>query len=125
MTLRLAPDLPRIEVPASVVELALTNLLSNAIKYSDAGKPHRYAEVRGSRDAAGKLVVEVADNGVGVPPDVRPRLFERFFRAPSAGSEEGTGLGLSIVREAVEQLGGEAWLAAADGAETVFAFSLP
>lgn len=123
--LRLAPDLPRVEVPASVVELALTNYLTNAIKYSDSGKPERYAEIRGSRDASGKLVVEVADNGVGVPPEIRPRLFERFFRAPATDSEDGTGLGLSIVREAVEQLGGEAWLASSGQDETIFALSLP
>jgi signal transduction histidine kinase len=60
-----------------------------------------------------------------VPPEVRPRLFERFYRAPATDSEEGTGLGLSIVREAVEQVGGEAWLERSDETETVFAMALP
>jgi len=71
-------------------------------------------------------VIEVTDNGVGVPADQHGKLFERFFRAgvDSTTGVEGTGLGLSIVRETVEALGGRAWAAFHDG-KSVFAFSLP
>jgi signal transduction histidine kinase len=130
VSIRLASDLPRIEVHAAAVELALSNYLSNAIKYCDPAKPDRWAEVRGSiREYAGgacDLVVEVQDNGLGVPPDARTRLFARFSRAHEsvADSVEGMGLGLSIVRETVESLGGRAWAEfPAEG--SVFAFSLP
>jgi signal transduction histidine kinase len=63
---------------------------------------------------------------MGVPPDQRDRLFERFFRASGSSmtGTEGTGLGLSIVRETVESLGGKAW-AEFDEHTTAFAFSLP
>ena len=66
------------------------------------------------------------DNGIGVAPDQRSRLFERFFRAgvESATGVEGTGLGLSIVRETVEALRGRAWAEFRDGM-SIFAFSLP
>lgn len=130
--LRLSPDLPRVEVNAAAVELCLSNYISNAIKYSDPEKPRRWAEVRGmTRRPVGseqgcELVIEVRDNGLGVPPEARDGLFTRFFRAHSGTvtGVEGTGLGLSIVRETVESLGGNAW-AEFDSTGSVFAISIP
>ena len=126
---RVDEDLPPVEVHAGAVELCLSNYLSNAIKYADPGKPHRWVEVRATvRAAEGgrELVVEVHDNGLGVPPDARDRLFSRFMRAHEATvtGVEGTGLGLSIVRETVEALGGRAWAEfPAEG--SIFALALP
>ncbi len=124
-------ELPEVEINAAAVELCLMNFVSNALKYSDDRRPDSWVRVSGrmifaTSETPGHVVVEVRDNGRGVPVDQRERLFERFFRA---GAEtvtgiEGTGLGLSIVRETVESLGGEAWVEFAEG-ETVFAFSLP
>ncbi|MDQ3698438.1 MAG: sensor histidine kinase [Gemmatimonadota bacterium] len=125
--------LPEIEVPAAAVELCLTNYISNAIKYSDPAKPDRWVEVSGEMrcdedGASREIVVEVRDNGLGVPAEARSRLFDRFFRAHEAAvpGVEGTGLGLSIVRETVDALGGRAWGdfdSERDG--SCFAFSLP
>jgi signal transduction histidine kinase len=73
-------------------------------------------------------VVEVLDNGIGVPSEARSKLFDRFFRALSGDSAievEGTGLGLSIVRETVDMLGGRAWAEPVTGGGSLFAFSLP
>ncbi|HVE79293.1 MAG TPA: HAMP domain-containing sensor histidine kinase, partial [Gemmatimonadaceae bacterium] len=75
-------ELPAVEVPAAAVELALTNFLSNAIKYADPTKAERWAEVRGRVVSRGdgpacETVVEVRDNGLGVPPEKRAHLFER------------------------------------------------
>lgn len=129
--IRLAPDLPAVDVSAAAFELCLSNLLANAIKYSDPGKERRWVEVRAhqtSLDDAGEpeTVVEVRDNGLGVPEDKRAHLFERFFRAheETQASIDGTGLGLSIVRETVGALGGRAW---ADFREdgTAFFFTMP
>jgi signal transduction histidine kinase len=129
VTVTLAPDLPAVEVPAAAVELCLTNFITNAIKYHDPAKATRWVVVGGAvRDHAGggcDLVVEVRDNGLGVPPAARAALFERFTRGPEdvVTGVEGTGLGLSIVRETVEALGGRAWAEfPPDG--SVFAFSL-
>jgi signal transduction histidine kinase len=73
-----------------------------------------------------ETIVEVRDNGIGVPEEMRPRLFERFFRAHEASQKGigGTGLGLSIVSETVAAMGGRAW-AEFSGEETAFCFSLP
>ena len=134
---RLAPDLPAVEVNAAAVELCLTNYVSNAIKYADPERPSRLVEVTGALEPRGEgdepgdapceLVVRVRDNGLGVPAAQRQRLFERFFRAhDTVTGAEGTGLGLSIVRETVETLGGRAWAEfPEDGHGSVFVFSLP
>jgi signal transduction histidine kinase len=131
VTIRIDGALPDVEVNAAAVELCLTNLISNAIKYSDPGEAERRVEVLGcvvlaDDESPREVVIEVRDNGIGVPESSRVRLFERFFRADNAaGSEaEGTGLGLSIVRETVQALGGRVWAEfPAKGA--VFAFALP
>jgi signal transduction histidine kinase len=134
VTVRISPSLPAVEVNAAAVELCLTNYISNAIKYSDPEKPQRLVEVRARvnepLDDAGipELVVEVVDNGIGVPAEARNKLFDRFFRAlsgDSAAEVEGTGLGLSIARETVDMLGGRAWAEPLAGGGSVFAFSLP
>ena len=129
--IRIAADLPDIEVNAAAIELCLSNLVSNAIKYADQSKPERWVEVRGHLrlDEGGspvEVVVEVRDNGLGVPEAQRRRLFERFFRAHSAteADMEGTGLGLSIVRETVKSLGGEVW-AEFPREGSLFAFTAP
>jgi signal transduction histidine kinase len=123
-------ELPRTEVNAAAVELALTNYISNAIKYADASKPARRVDVLGyvredDDEHPCELVVEVRDNGLGVPESQRARLFERYFRAhETAEAAEGTGLGLSIVKDAIEALDGEVWADfTPDG--SVFAFALP
>jgi signal transduction histidine kinase len=122
-----------VEVNAAAVELCLTNYVSNAIKYSDPSKAERWVEIRarvepGPADGnPTELVTEVWDNGLGVPPEVEGKLFERFFRAHEATATdvEGTGLGLSIVRETVETLGGRAWLQPNPDGGSVFAFAVP
>jgi signal transduction histidine kinase len=128
----LVPTLPEVEVNAAAVELCLTNYLANAIKYADPAAASRWIAVRahierGGDGAPARVVVEVADNGRGVPVAARERLFTRFFRAheTSAPAIEGTGLGLSIVRETVESLGGRAWAEFPDDGGSVFAFAMP
>lgn len=117
--IRIPGDLPSIEVDAAAVELCLVNYLSNGIKYSDPHKPNRWVEVRAyesdSDDERAEVVLEVRDNGIGVPSGAHERLFERFYRGETVTETEGTGLGLSIVRETAEQLGGRAWAELGDG----------
>jgi signal transduction histidine kinase len=129
VSVRIDPLLPPVEVSSAAVELCLTNLLANAIKYSDPHASERWVEVRGrvtSTDGGPEVVVEVADNGIGVPEEARARLFQRFFRAHerSMPDVEGTGLGLSIIRDTVGGLGGRAWAEFPERG-SVFAFSLP
>jgi len=129
--IRLPADLPSIDVSAAAFELCLSNLIANAIKYSDQSKDKRWVEVRAHVVAPedggpSETIVEVEDNGIGVPEDKRTELFSRFFRAheDSKGEIEGTGLGLSIVRETATALGGRAWAAFHDDGTTFF-FTMP
>ena len=117
--------IPDLAVDAARVELVLLNLIGNAAKYSDPGKPVRWVRL-GFRRApdSGELWVEVADNGLGIPPELHEKIFERFFRGhPDAA--EGTGLGLSIVKEAVQQLDSRLELESQPGAGATFRFLLP
>jgi signal transduction histidine kinase len=129
--IRLASDLPAINVSAAAFELCISNLLANAIKYSDPAKDKRWVEIRAylttpDGGSQPETVVEVRDNGLGIPEEKRSRLFERFFRAHEESNAEidGTGLGLSIVRDTVTSFGGRAW---ADFHEdgTAFFFTMP
>lgn len=128
-----ADDLPAVEVDAAAVELCLMNYLSNAIKYADPAKSDRWAKVTGElrfrerADGGSELIVRVHDNGIGVAPEGRGRLFEQFYRAPqtTVTGVEGSGLGLSIVRETTESMGGRAWVEFPAEGGSIFAFSLP
>lgn len=112
---RIADDLPAVEVDAATVELSLTNYLSNATKYSDPEKSERWVEVSGELTFGGpppsgeELVVRVRDNGLGIPLAARERLFEQFYRAhdETVTGVEGSGPGLSLVRETITALGGK------------------
>lgn len=129
VNVRIDAAMPDIEVNASVVELCIINYLSNAIKYADPNKLERFADITGAmgQNESGEMevVIRVRDNGLGVPPEKRDRLFEEFFRAHETITEaEGTGLGLSIVREAAQSQGGRAWAEHHDDG-SVFALALP
>jgi PAS domain S-box-containing protein len=79
----------------------VTNLLTNAYKY---GGPN--VSIRGQR-ADGRVELVVADDGVGIPDDLAPRLFEPFIRGRQASTVQGSGLGLALVRSLAEANGGK------------------
>jgi len=113
-----APDLPQIEAFGSELNQVWTNLIDNAI---DAMNGHgRIAISARVRDA--ELVVEVCDNGPGMPPEVRERIFEPFYTTKPPGS--GTGLGLHITYSVVARHGGRIEVRSQPG-ETCFEVALP
>jgi signal transduction histidine kinase len=129
---RIADNLPAVEVDAATVELCLMNYVSNAIKYSDGAKGVRWVAIEAvfegpDTEKDREVVIRVSDNGIGVPADKRDQLFQEFYRAhaDTVTGAEGSGLGLSIVRETVESIGGRAWAEFPEGEGSVFAFSLP
>ncbi|MDH3190125.1 MAG: ATP-binding protein, partial [Acidimicrobiia bacterium] len=105
------------------LSIVCRNLLENAVRYSAEG-----GEVKASvRADQGFCVIEVADNGLGIPSRDLDRVFERFYRVDSARSREtgGTGLGLSIVRHAVESHGGTVEARSELGQGSTFTVRLP
>lgn len=76
---------------------ALVNLVENSIKYAGAGKPDANTIMLSVKEANGHVVIEVADNGPGIPEDDRGHVVERFVRLEKSRTEHGSGLGLSLV----------------------------
>jgi signal transduction histidine kinase len=71
------------------------------------------------------LVFDVTDQGIGIPADEQPRLFENFFRASNVGQAHGTGLGLAIVKRAVGLHGGSVAVDSVVGQGSVFRLVIP
>ncbi len=101
----------------------LQNLLANALRYTDSGGRVALAVRAGGNEAT----VEVADNGVGIPEEELPHVFERFHRVDRsrARATGGAGLGLAIVKHLVEAHGGRVWARSRPGEGSLFGFSLP
>jgi signal transduction histidine kinase len=123
--LTLAADVaarPAVVGDASWIERLLLNLLDNAFKFTPAGGR---VTVRLS-EADNTAVLEVRDTGIGMAPDVVPRVFERFYRGDPARSAGGfgVGLGLSLVKWIVDRHSGEIAVISAPGAGARFTVTL-
>ena len=123
-TLRLegTGGLPAIRADRERISQVVMNVLSNAIKYTpDGGRIVLTAGCTPDR-----VWLEVADNGIGIPPEDRDRIFERFYRVDKARSREsgGTGLGLSIAQEIVRQHQGSLTLVDRPGPGTTLRLEL-
>ncbi|WP_194269958.1 PAS domain-containing sensor histidine kinase [Candidatus Methylospira mobilis] len=99
----------------------LSNLLSNAIKYS----PHGGTVSFGAACNADAVVFKICDQGIGIPEEDLPHLFESFHRAGNVGNISGTGLGLSIVKRSVERHGGDIEIESRLGLNTTFLVTIP
>jgi PAS domain S-box-containing protein len=114
-----------IVIQADHVRIAelLDNLVSNALKFTPVGG-RIDVDVR---DDGATVVLDVTDTGMGIPPELQERLFERFFRTPEAAKQaiQGTGLGLAISRAIVEAHGGAIAVTSSEGRGTTFRVTLP
>jgi signal transduction histidine kinase len=101
-----APDI-RLRANRELIGQALVNLIENAMKYfdPDLGRPGRLRVV--VRRSAGRVLIEVADNGPGIPAADRQRVIERFVRLEASRTEPGSGLGLSLVAAVARLHGGD------------------
>src|SRR5207253_245500 len=124
-----ADDLPATISDPARLELILVNLVANGIKYSDPSKPARTVEIRSLPTPSGSWGIAVADNGLGIPAEALPVVFERFTRAHSDRDPElgidGSGLGLAIVKDAIDAMGGAIACRSEVGTGTVFEIRLP
>jgi PAS domain S-box-containing protein len=121
-----APDTLVGEWDASRVERVLRNLLDNALKYSPHGGDIRL-DVTEETDASGRrwAAIAVEDEGVGIPEDELPQLFEKYHRGSNTRELRGTGLGLAGSRAVIEQLGGSIEVSSRLGVGSVFTVRLP
>ncbi len=120
---RIEPVPPVLADPV-LVRQVLDNLIGNALKYVGPGVVPEIT-VRGARSDARLVTVEVADNGIGIPPGEREKVFEEFHRAHYR-DYEGSGLGLSIVRRIINRHDGTILVRAnPTGQGSVFEFTLP
>jgi len=98
------------------------NLLSNADRFAPSGTP---ISLRVSHEEGGLVTVRVSDRGPGIPPELRERIFERFFRGDTDGKAGSTGLGLAIVKGLVEAHAGTVAVEDSAGSGAVFRFTIP
>lgn len=105
---------------ADCLHQVITNLVANAVQHNPAGCE---IDIR----LTNKGVIEISDNGSGIPPESLPHIFERFYRVDKSRSREfgGTGLGLSIVKQLIEAHGGQIAAASEPGRRTTFTLTLP
>ncbi len=116
-------DLPTIWGDRVQLRQALVNLVENAVKYTPDG-----GQITIRSQSAGKeLQVEVQDDGLGIPADRLPNLFQHFYRAKQPGTEAigGTGLGLSLVKAVIEGHSGRIWVRSQENRGSTFGFALP
>lgn len=129
VTIHIDDELPALVVDVGRLELVFVNLLSNAIKYSDPRKPARRVEIRGGIDGDGWRRIEVADNGVGIPPHALTTIFQRFTRAHTDRDDlahvTGVGLGLAIIDDCVRAMGGRIEVRSVEHEGTTFVLALP
>jgi two-component system, OmpR family, phosphate regulon sensor histidine kinase PhoR len=121
--LTLDENLPTVDVDRDAITQVVLNLLHNAVKYTGKDKRIRLRARRAGRDVA----IEVEDNGPGVRPQDKKRIFEQFYRADDLLSRrtEGTGLGLAIAKRIVEWHGGKIEVSSRAGEGSTFRVLLP
>jgi signal transduction histidine kinase len=122
ITFRKNVEVERAVVDKTRLNIILNNLASNAVKYHDVDGPHPWISVavfvKGSH-----LVIEVADNGLGISADRQSKIFDMFYRGTERSN--GSGLGLYIVREIIEKMSGTIRVESVEGEGTTFTVILP
>jgi signal transduction histidine kinase len=127
---KLPNTLPTVYGNAEAIHELVGNLVANAVKYTLVGGRVQLS----ASNTDDRVLVKVQDNGVGIPDEAVPhifeefyRIFEEFYRADNVKAEavEGTGLGLSIVSQILTAHDGEIWIETKQGKGTTFSFTLP
>lgn len=120
MILELPPTLP-VRGDRSRLQQVIGNLVDNALKYGVKGGALRISGESGSD----QVTIEIADDGVGIPEEDLPRIFDRLYRGDRSRSQRGLGLGLSLVRAVVEAHGGEVSVVSSPGGGSTFTVTIP
>jgi signal transduction histidine kinase len=119
---RIAEDLPPVMGNSETYHTVVKNLIENAVKYTPSG------EVRiSAREADGFVLIEVTDDGIGIPKEALPHLFKRFYRTQTAVERgiAGTGLGLYLVKESLQTYNGQIEVTSEPDQGSTFRVHLP
>jgi signal transduction histidine kinase len=123
LDVKIAEGLPRLAIDQDALSRALINLIDNAFKFSpDRGE----IQFRARPDGEG-IIMEVIDQGIGIPRDELDKIFEKFYQGKNAldVSAKGTGLGLTLVKHTVEAHGGRITVESQPGRGARFSLTLP
>jgi signal transduction histidine kinase len=126
----------QVDVDPNLMRSVITNLLSNAVKYSAAGSEIKVwvgspierpstSSLSSSLQTSSQAVIEIQDQGIGIPKDDQPKLFELFHRASNVNTIRGTGLGLAIVKQCVLKHKGEVKFKSQQDAGSTFTVFIP
>jgi PAS domain S-box-containing protein len=108
-------------IDGKILRNIMVNLISNAIKYSNE---NTFIEIKARNDQH-FLFIDIRDQGIGIPYEDQPHIFDRFYRANNIGNMQGTGLGLNIVKKYVEILSGEITFKSKPDKGTKFSLKIP
>ncbi|MBN2501101.1 MAG: GAF domain-containing protein [Anaerolineales bacterium] len=115
-------DLPPVFGNPIQMRQVVDNLLGNAVKYTPRGGQIGIYAI----EENGQILIQVTDNGQGIPPEEHPNIFDKFYRASNAPEDiQGTGLGLAIVKTIVENHNGRIWVDSEVGVGSTFWVILP
>jgi PAS domain S-box-containing protein len=115
-------ELPIVRAEPSQISQLFQNLISNAIKFSDEAQPH--VDVSAEREN-GSWRFAIRDNGIGIEPEHRERVFEMFQRLHTPDEFPGTGIGLAICKKIIDHHGGDIHADPAPEGGTIMSFTLP
>ena len=104
------------------IKVIFNNLVSNAIKYADFSKPEQWIRIRSYRKDQ-HCVIEIEDNGLGIPPEQKSNIFNKYFK--SGINKKSMGLGLYFTKQAIEEMQGTISVRSLMGIGTSFIVSLP
>jgi PAS domain S-box-containing protein len=127
LSCRIAHDVPRwLRGDPGRLRQLLTNLTANAIKFTEHGEVRVETRLAGRDDTAVTIQTTVEDTGIGIPPEVQPRLFQPFTQADRSTTRiyGGTGLGLAICKQLATLMGGTIELHSTPGAGSTFTFTV-
>jgi PAS domain S-box-containing protein len=126
-------DIPSINADNLLLRIIFQNLISNAIKYSN-DRNEIEMTISATKDEAGKIdlkngkiIIQIADHGLGIPKDQQEKIFSKLFRANNVleTDTQGTGLGLYITKSIIDASGGNIWFESEENKGTVFNVSFP
>jgi PAS domain S-box-containing protein len=123
LTVSVPENLPPLHADKDLIGVAVSNLVSNAVKYT---RPGGTISLRAEADATG-VAITVEDDGIGIPAELRSRIFERFTRSDQAEvrSRPGSGLGLALVKEIIDVHGGTVTVESQVDRGSRFTISIP